>query len=86
MTVFEYVALIQSEVTDLAHSVSEYETMHKHLGTKPYYGDGSVWKEDSYGVPHCEREGLSQGSTTTAIERKIITIREHLNDLRKLVR
>ena len=86
MNAFEYVALIQSEVTDLAHSVNEYEAVQKRLGTKPHYGDGSVWKEDSYGVPHCEREGLSQGSTVTAIKRKIITIREHLNDLRKLVR
>lgn len=85
MGISEYSAMIRCEVADLMRSLDEYDEMKRLLKRKPMYGDGAEWKTDSYGVPHCTREGLSQGSTITAIERKIITLREHLNELRKLV-
>ena len=85
MGVSEYSVLIKAEVADLMNSLDEYDEMKRLLKRKPTFGDGAEWKMDGYGVSHCTREGLSQGSTVTAIERKIVTIREHLNELRKLV-
>ncbi len=78
--------LIARETEDLMESIAPFEDWkEKHDGEKPHWGDGAEWKTDGYGVPHCVKEGMPQGSTVTAIERKIITIRGHLNELRKLV-
>lgn len=85
MGIEEYGVLITAETKDLINSLDEYDEMKRLLKRKPMYGDGAEWKTDSYGVQRCTREGLAQGSTITAIERKIITLREHLNELRKLV-
>ena len=85
MGIAEYSVLITAETKDLINSLDEYDEMKRLMKRKPMYGDGAEWKEDAYGTMRCTREGLSQGSTITAIERKIITLREHLNELRKLV-
>ena len=78
--------LIAKETDDLLESIARYEgESERQMGAKPNQGDGAEYRTDGYGYTHCIREGLPQGSTATAIERKIITIRDHLNELRKLV-
>ena len=78
--------LIVRETEDLMNAIAPFEDWkEKHNGEKPHMGDGAEWKSDGYGVTHCVKDGFPQGSTVTAIERKIITIRDHLNELRKLV-
>ncbi len=78
--------LIQLEVDELLTNVRIYECEKKRQdGRKPAQGDGAEWKMDGYGVCHLAKKGLPQGATATAIDRKIITIREHLNKLRELV-
>lgn len=77
--------MIFMEVDDLSRCLGLYVTELHKQGRKPAQGDGSEWKSDGYGISHCVKEGLPQGATATAIERKIITIRERLNELRKLV-
>lgn len=85
MDLIEKMELISDETADLSESLKAHLVEKKKLGKTPHYGDGSQWKEDGYGVFHCIKPGLPQGATATAIERKIITIRSHLNELRKLV-
>lgn len=78
--------LISEETEDLLESIALFEAeSERQKGAKPNQGDGSEYRTDGYGFTHCVKEGLPQGATATAIERKIITIREHLNALRKLV-
>lgn len=78
--------LIAKETHDLMDSIAAYETARRQSGGyKPRQGDGSEWKTDGYGVSHLVKEGLPQGATATAIERKIILLRDRLNELRKLV-
>lgn len=77
--------LISEETEDLLESIALFEAeSERQKGAKPNQGDGSEYRTDGYGT-HCVKEGLPQGATATAIERKIITIRERLNALRKLV-
>lgn len=78
--------LIAKETHDLMDSIAAYDTARRQSGGyKPRQGDGSEWKTDGYGISHLVKEGLQQGATATAIQRKIITIRDHLNELRKMV-
>lgn len=82
----EKMKLICGEVADLFGSLDAYLAEKKRQnGRNPTRGDGSEWKTDGYGVSHLVKEGLPQGATPTAIRRKIITIRDHLNELGKLV-
>lgn len=86
MTAEQMSKLIQLEVDDLASNIHNYESEKKKLdGLRPAQGDGSVYETDAYGTYKCITPGLQQGATVTAIDRKIITIREHLITLRKLV-
>lgn len=77
--------MIYAEVDDLSRCLGLYLTEAHKQGRKPAQGDGAEWKSDGYGFSHLVKEGLPQGATSTAIERKIITIRDRLNELRKLV-
>ncbi len=77
--------LIQAEIDDLTEAVIRHLDAREKDNRKPQQGDGAKWETDQYGWRHCVAEGFPQGATATAIERKIITIREHLNVLRKLV-
>lgn len=78
--------LIAKETHDLMDSIAAYDTARRQSGGyKPRQGDGSEWKTDGYGISHLVKKGLQQGATATAIQRKIITIRDHLNELRKMV-
>lgn len=86
MTIKEKCQLIKAEVNDLVESVNAYDQAAKQKGEKPYLGYGAKYIKNGYGTNLCVKEGLQQGSTATAIERKIVTIRNHLNELRKLVR
>lgn len=77
--------LIAKETDDLLESIARYEgESERQKGAKPNQGDGAEYRTNEFGT-YLVREGLPQGSTATAIERKIITIRDHLNELRKLV-
>lgn len=68
------VDLIFEEVNELSVAVEEYENISNSIKRRAYQGDG--YKCGAY-------DGLPQRATKTAIERKIITIRERLNLLRK---
>ena len=82
----EKIKLICGEVADLSGSLDAYLAEKKRQnGRSPTRGDGSEWKTDGYGISPLVKEGLQQGATATAIQRKIITIRDHLNELRKMV-
>lgn len=75
MKIKDEMAYIEMMVADLKTSVNEFDKIAKKIGEKwkPTQGDGDV------------NNSLAQGSTSYAIERKIVTIREHLNMLRKRV-
>lgn len=75
MTIKDEMAYIEMMVADLKDSVEEFDRIAKKVGEKwkPTQGDGSI------------TDSLSQGGTSYAIERKIVTIREHLNVLRKRI-
>ena len=82
MTIKEEIQLIEMLTKDLKVSVLSFDEQAKALQKngmyhKPMIGDGSS-AIDPYA-------GLKQGETSFAIERKIVTIREHLNDLRKRI-
>ena len=82
----ENMELLSLEFADLQRSIREYAAAKKkNGGNKPPFGYGAEWKTDGYGTSYQIKEGLRQGSTHTAIERKIVAIRDHLNELRKLV-
>ena len=86
MELIQKAELIAKETHDLMDSIAAYDTARRQSGGyKPRQGDGSEWKTDGYGISHLVKEGLRQGATATAIQRKIITIRDHLNELRKMV-
>ena len=72
MKIRDEMAYIEMMVADLKTSVNEFDRIGKKIGEK--------WKPAQGDV-----NGLAQGSTSYAIERKIVTIREHLNVLRKRV-
>lgn len=79
------VELISCEVEDLRENVALFEAeKERQKGAKPNQGDGSEYRTNEFGT-YLVKEGLPQGATASAIERKIITIRDHLNELRKLV-
>lgn len=82
MTIKDEMLLIEMLTKDLKAAVLEFDEHCKELrkqgnNYKPSLGYGSSavdpWK------------GLEQGETSYAIERKIVTIREHLNTLRKRI-
>ena len=75
MTIKDEMAYIEMMVTDLKDSVEEFDRIAKKIGEKwkPMQGYGGI------------ADSLSQGATSYAIERKIVTIRERLNTLRKRI-
>lgn len=75
MTIKDEMAYIEMMVADLKDSVEEFDRIAKKVGEKwkPTQGDGGITDQ------------LSQGATSYAIERKIVTIRERLNTLRKRI-
>ena len=75
MKIKDEMAYIEMMVTDLKDSVEEFDRIAKKIGEKwkPTQGYGSIG------------DSLSQGATSYAIERKIVTIRERLNTLRKRI-
>lgn len=82
MTIKEEIQLVEMLIKDLKASVLAFDEQAKALQKKgmhykPMIGDGS-----SVTDPFA---GLKQGETSFAIERKIITVREYLNDLRKRI-
>jgi len=81
----EKMKLIICEVTDLSRSMGAYLAEKDKLGRKPQQGDGAEYREDGYGGTYLHKEGLPQGATATALKRKIVNIRDHLNELGKLV-
>lgn len=84
MGIREKVELVSLEMGDLKESIKEYlAEQARQSGGKPHMGDGSEWRNDQWGTPHMVKAGLPQGGTASAIERKILTIREQLNEIRK---
>jgi len=75
----DLVNLIALEMKDLIKNTTEHLQVKEKLSYqwKPHQGAGY---DPSKGY-----NGLPQSATSVAIERKIITLREHLNDLRKVV-
>lgn len=75
MTIKDEMAYIEMMVADLKDSVEEFDRIAKKVGEKwkPTQGYGGI------------TDHLSQGGTSYAIERKIVTIRERLNTLRKRI-
>lgn len=78
MTIKEEILFIELLTKDLKASVLEYDRRSKMTSyRKPYQGLGATVDG--------EDPGLQQGETSFAIERKIVTLREHLNSLRKRI-
>lgn len=78
MTIKDEMVLIVAMTKDLKDSVLGFEKrakaqLDKGITYKPRMGYGALGDE------------LTQGETSYAIERKIVTIREHLNTLRKRI-
>lgn len=83
MTIKEEMQLIEMLTKDLKASVLEFESHAEKIRKeghdwKPFLGHGAT-KEGAW------LDGMSSSATSYAIERKIITIREHLNVLRKRI-
>lgn len=82
MTIKEEIRFIGMLTKDLEDSVLEFDRYCKKLqregmpNNKPCMG---------YGSTVYNPQGLTQAGTSCSIERKIIIIRERLNDLRKRV-
>lgn len=73
MTIKDEMLLIEAMTNDLKESVLGFDKNAKGNKYKPCMGYGALGDE------------LTQGETSFAIKRKIVTIREHLNDLRKRI-
>ena len=86
ITTSDKMKIIAAEMIDLQSSVDKYlAAKRENAGNRPTRGDGAEYRTDGYGVTHCVKDGLPQGSTVTAIRRKIVNIRDHLNELGKMV-
>lgn len=85
MNAAEKMKLISSEVDDLSGSLDTFLAEKKRKGKQPTQGDGAEYARGDFGATICIKPGLPQGATATAIRRKIVTIRDHLNELGKLV-
>lgn len=80
----EKTKLILCLAKELDDAISAFENAKKQAGgVKPRQGDGSEYEKDGYGYYHRVKEGLRQSATLSAIGRKIIMLREQLNELRK---
>ena len=82
MTIKEEIQLVEMLTKDLKDSVLEFDEHCKELRKQGNNYKPSLGYASSAVVPW---KGLKQGETSFAIERKIVTIREHLNDLRKRI-
>lgn len=80
----ERTKLILCLAKELDDAVTVYEDFKKqNKGNRPFMGYGAQYERNMYGQDVLIRDGLPQSATFTALERKIITLREQLNDLRK---
>ena len=78
MTIKDEMLLIEAMTNDLKESVLGFE---KHAMAQR--NNGIIYKPSmGYGAPGDE---LTQGETSYAIKRKIVTIREHLSTLQKRI-
>ena len=68
------IRLIELETADLIECAKEFERRARGMDYKPFAGSGYVRDKDP---------GMQARETSYALERKIVTIREHLNLLRK---
>lgn len=68
------IRLIELETADLIECANEFDRRSRGMDYKPFVGSGYVHDKDP---------GMQARETSYALERKIVTIREHLNMLRK---
>lgn len=68
------IRLIELETADLIECANEFTRRARGMDYKPFAGSGYVKDKDP---------GMQARETSYALERKIVTIREHLNLLRK---
>jgi len=68
------IRLIELETADLIECANEFDRRSRGMDYKPFVGSGYVTDKDP---------GMQVRETSYALERKIVTIREHLNMLRK---
>lgn len=83
MTIKDEIQLIEMLTKDLKASVLEFESHAERIrkeghNWKPYLGDGATAEK-------AWMDGMPSSATSYAIQRKIITIRELLNGLRKRI-
>lgn len=82
MTIKDEMLLIEAMTNDLKDSVLGFDKHTKALRENGNPYKPSLGYRSSITAPGNEVE---QGETSYAIERKIVTIREHLNNLRKRI-
>lgn len=84
MDALERIGLIRLLTQELDQTVDVFIAQKEENGGRmPRQNDGIKCIQDGYGVTHVVQEGLRQSETFAAIDRKIVLLREQLNELRR---